>query len=199
MFKNKFLNWESDMHLTGFTLVEIIISIIVISLLTAVLLANYHATNQRAQLNIVRQQIISDIRLAQNNSLGSKSYNGAIPQGGWGLYFDSRSSGSPARNTYYYFFADISSPVDNRYDDGEANPAYGGKTVYLPSGFTISEIRINNIRRNTLEITYEPPNPTVTICRPVQCDGDIGTITITDNSGQFKTITLNTFGLVDPN
>jgi len=180
---------------TGFTLIEIIISTIVISLLTAVLMANYHATNQRSQLNIVRQQIISDIRLAQNNSLGSKTYNGAIPQGGWGLNIVNNTSN-------YTFFADTSG--DHRYQSGEANQAYGGKTVNLPSNFNIT-LRVTRVGSpssgvGSLNITYEPPDPTITICRPAACDGLVGYITITDNNtSQTKTIRINQFGLVDSN
>ncbi len=179
---------------------EIVVSFFIIALLTAILMANYHSTNQRSQLNIIRQQIISDIRLAQNYCLGAKQYNGSVPEGGWGLAFDSTTSGNPDHNTYYRFFADTSG--DHRYDNGEANPVYGGKTIFLPSGYTISNIKINGSNRDTLEITYEPPDPIVTICRPGgqnQCDGNTAVITIADNTGQTKTITLNNFGLVDPN
>ncbi len=183
----------------GFTLMEIVVSFSIIALLTAILMANYHSTNQRSQLNIIRQQIISDIRLAQNYSLGSKLYNGVIPPGGWGLYFRSQ----PPNNNFYILFADtiVNSNNYHRYNDGEANQAYGGKTVNLPSGITISYLKVNNVNvnRTSLEITYEPPDPTVWICRPGQCNGNRAVITLDDGNGQTRTITLNSFGLVDPN
>ena len=75
-------------NLTGFTLIELLVSIFIIAIMSSIFLVNYHATNKRSELGMVKQKLASDIRLAQNYSLSDKEYeSGKTPKGGWGGHF----------------------------------------------------------------------------------------------------------------
>ena len=72
----------------GFTLIELIVSISIITLITGAFLTNYHSTNKRSELANSAQKMASDIRLAQQFGLNTKQFSGAVPKGGWGAYFN---------------------------------------------------------------------------------------------------------------
>lgn len=167
----------------GFTLAELTVSIFIIALISATFLVNYHNTNKRSQLNVIKQKVASDIRLAQSFSLGSKLYGTSIPTGGWGVYF------STAAPTSYIIFADIDG--DKAYDAGEANPSSGGKIVTLPSGITIYSIDIGS----PVNIVFFPPDP-ITYINGLS--NNTVQVTLRESSNNTTaTILVNFFGLID--
>lgn len=127
----------------GFTLGELLVSIFIIAMMSSLFLVNYHGTNKRSELGIVKQKVASDIRLAQNYSLGSKTYDGVnVPSGGWGIRF---AISSPSN---YIIFADKN---ENKfYDQGEAV-----ETKTLPAGITVSYLD----GWDFYDIVYLPPDP----------------------------------------
>ncbi len=172
----------------GFTLVEILVSLFIIVTLTTVLLVNYHSTNRRAALITAAQKLASDIRLAQEYSLGSKEFKGQVPFGGWGVYFDINS---PDR---YIIFADQDPPSgDKKYNTGEEF-----KTIILPPGITIDSLTAfyssfySSV--NTLSIVFFPPDPITHI----NSDYKKAKITLKEQQNNTtKTIEINFFGLID--
>lgn len=185
---------------SGFTLMELVVSLSIIGIISGVFLANFHYANQQGKVNMAAQKLASDIRQAQGYALGQKEFEAIsdFPKGGWGVYL----SKIPPDDDGYYIFADYGDgsggDPDHEYDNGELFNQLG-----LPAGVNISQIRIDGNPRNTLHITFIPPDPTVWICRNAsQCatenDGESAEITLIDSGGNYsKKIYINIFGLVD--
>lgn len=177
-------------NLIGFSLIELLVSISIIALISVVFMVNYHSTNKRSELNVAKQKLASDIRLAQNYSLGSKTYDGVnTPSGGWGVHFVTDASD-------YIIFADggvvIADPNGNHvYDVGEDI-----ETKTLPAGVTISSLS----PADTFDIVFFPPNPDIYIYgRDVfDLQAAEATIDIKENiNNSTATVTVNYFGLID--
>ncbi len=175
------MNYQAK-NLKGFTLIELLVSIFIIAAMSGFFMVNYHNTNKRSELGIVKQKLASDIRLAQNYSLGSKVYDGTnTPAGGWGVHF---SLSDPA---HYIIFADKNSPNGNQtYDAGEAV-----ETKTLPAGVTINSLS----PANTVDIVFFPPDPVTYVNGSPTTSAQI---TIRENiTNSTAVITVNSFGLVD--
>lgn len=166
----------------GFTLIELLVSIFIITTMSSLFMVNYHNTNKRSQIGVIKQKLASDIRLAQNYSLGSKTYNGIItPSGGWGVHF------SLADPTHYIIFADKNLPNGNQaYDAGEAV-----ETRTLPVGITINSLS----PANTVDIVFFPPDPVTYINASPTATAQIRLKENVNNS--TATISVNFFGLID--
>jgi len=170
----------------GFTLVELLFSIFIIALISAVFMVNYHNTNKRSELKMAAQKLASDIRLAQNYSLGSKTYDGATtPSGGWGVHF------SLADSTHYIIFADKDAPNGNQvYNSGEAI-----ETKNLPAGVTISSLEVAGAPVNSVDIVFFPPDPTTYVNTSIFTSAQINLRENINNS--TTAVTVNFFGLID--
>jgi len=164
----------------GFTLLEMMVSISIIALITAIFLVNYHSTNQVTSFANALQKLSSDIRVAQNNSLGSKDFNGTVPRGGWGAHFNMASS------SQYIIFADING--NGQYDAGE-------------------EYQITNFAQNVgisstspagplLDITFRPPDPTTLFNGTSTISNAAVNIKDTVNN-LSKTVEVNFLGMID--
>lgn len=164
-------------------MIELVISIFIIVSLTAIFLVNYQSTNKRSQLNMTKQKMVSDIRLAQNYSLGSKTYDGVnIPAGGWGVHFNLNEPDK------YIIFADgkIQAGDNQSYDAGEEV-----EVKNLPVGVTISSLS----PADSVDIIFFPPNPTVYINGQTENNAEIVLKENTNNS--TAKVTVNFFGLID--
>jgi len=169
-------------NLAGFTLIELLVSIFIIATMSSLFMVNYHNTNKRSELGVVKQKLASDIRMAQNYSLGSKTYDGAnTPAGGWGVHFNLSDP------THYIIFADKNSPNGNQvYDIGEAV-----ETKILPSGVIINSLS----PANTVDIIFFPPDP-VTYINGL--DNTNAEITLKENiNNSTAKVFVNFFGLID--
>ncbi len=181
-------------NLTGFTLIELLVSIFIVALISSIFMVNYRGADKRSGLNMTKQKLASDIRLAQNYSLGSKTYNATdTPTGGWGVHFDK------ANPSQYIIFADggvvAGDPDGNHeYDDGE-----GMEIKHLTAGVTINFLKYNDDVPK-LDIIFFPPDPAVYINtrnvfnRPAN-SAIISLIESTNNS--TATVEVNFFGLID--
>ena len=171
----------------GFTLIELLISIFIIVMMSGLFMVNYHNTNKRSELGVIKQKLASDIRLAQNYSLGSKTYDGiTTPNGGWGVHF------SLADPTHYIIFADKAAagfPNGNQaYNTGEAI-----ETKTLPAGITINSLS----PANTVDVIFFPPDP-ITYINGL--DNTTAEITLKENiNNSTAVISVNFFGLIDTN
>lgn len=114
----------------AFTLIELIISLFLISLLITLATINYDIGFSEANLSNSQAILFQNIKTAQNNALSYKSYNDVSPVY-WGIYLATGSS-------EFIFFADLDG--DGKYDNGEADPLYGGNTISLSKGVTINDL-----------------------------------------------------------
>lgn len=145
-------------------------------------MVSYHNTNKRSELGVIKQKLASDIRLAQNYSLGSKTYDGInISSGGWGVHF------SLADPTHYIIFADKDAPNGNQaYDAGEAI-----ETKTLPVGVTINSLSPANV----VDIVFFPPDPVTYINGLSNTTAEI--ILRENVNSSTATVSVNFFGLID--
>jgi prepilin-type N-terminal cleavage/methylation domain-containing protein len=161
----------------GFGLIELIVGLFIIALLTGLSFANYHSTNNRSKLTLAAQAVLSDVKLAENYSLGMQVFNdGNVPAGGWGLRFDIASSDR------YLIFADADE--DSAYDLGEIY-----KTIVLPENINITAIS----ETSPVDIVFVPPDPKTLIN-----GSNSGTVDIDFSDGETsKRLNINFLGLAD--
>ncbi len=192
---------------TAFTLIEMLTSIGIIVMVTAIFLANYRTSNRRSDLLMTAQKVVADIHAAQNNTLGLVNYGDSFPAGGWGINFDIGREGG---NQQYILFADLNSPEVGetgeeipadydymRYNEGEGSPSLGARTVDLPNGIIIDSIETSNGGTDMANITFLPPDPRTNIF-----DGNDKAkyliITLKDeNEGTIKKVRANFLGLAE--
>jgi len=179
----------------GFTLLELLVSLAIMTTLISVFLVDYKSGNRGTELSLVAQNVITDIRLAQNNTLGSVEYNGNIPLGGWGVYFHTGSG----FNNNYIVFADVNG--DGEYDPiTEGNTSFGARKVDLPEKVVIDSIETgaDGISDN-VHISFLPPEPETIIFNKTTLNNSLDTtITIKENwNNKTKKVFINSFGLVE--
>jgi len=179
------------MKKSGFTLIELIVSIGVISLVTGIFLANYSSANRRSDLTMTTQKMISDIHMAQNYSLGLTHYGSKdsinVPLGGWGIHFDLSNS-----NQQYVIFADDDG--DKIYSGStEADVAKGADIITLPQNIVIDSISVGN----KADITWLPPDPITTITGPLATYPQVDIVLKDKNTNTTKTVRLNFLGLAE--
>ena len=190
----KYLNLLKK-NCSGFTLVELLVSITIIAIIASLSIANYKKGGTATDLKMVTQDIVSEVRKVQGYALGSKEFNGLSPAGGWGISFSEGSS-------ELVIFA----------DDGDRQ--YSNSEIFLKRKFSISEkvivsdIILNSNNRSHFYLVYEPPDPDVFMGvndvpgSPLQHITEIvGTIVLShkDNPTETKEIIVNKFGLIDAN
>ncbi len=183
-------NIFSTKQTRGFTLMEMIASIAIIGIIFSIFLANYRGTNNRSELVGAAQKLASDIRLAQNYSLGLKKASDTDadpPPGGWGVYVDEASAS-------YILFADKNAPDGNRiYDNGEKF-----REIFLPDGVMINTngISVGGASAQTSAIVFFPPDPVTYISNSSTTDISI---TLKDRNNSTLAVKVNFLGLVEVN
>ncbi|MFA6171140.1 MAG: prepilin-type N-terminal cleavage/methylation domain-containing protein [Patescibacteria group bacterium] len=130
----------------GFTIVEMLVSVFIIALLTAIFLANYRSGGGNLELKNAAQKMASDIRLAQSYSLNGKRF---LNSSDWGVYFNKPGNA-------YSLFADTCSPKP-------CTPGWSAGenylTIPLPANIEISQISSGN----TATVVFIPPDPDILI------------------------------------
>jgi Tfp pilus assembly protein FimT len=181
---------------SGFTLAELIVSLFIIVAITAIFLTDYKSGNRSGDLNLSVQQLASNIRLAQNKALGSTTYNGNFPLGGWGVHVDTASKNN------YIVFADSNGNKIYNSSPEEGSPAWGGQTVILPDKIIISSIDTNdqaNPTPGSLDITFLPPDPSTVLYDGIGTSS-VAIITLRNTAtNKTATVTVNFFGLAQVN
>lgn len=171
----------------GFSLVEMLVVFFIVAILASLVLAAYRTGQKRYALSQAAQQLVSDLRRAQNMAMGGIEIGAQYC--GYGIEI------SPAaRPTSYRFYADKKSncqTTNNKYDASDDLL----ETVYLPQG-----IRIQKVSPPPLDIFFKPPEPT-TYRNGNSSPGLTGTITleIIGDSTAIKIITVTTAGLIQIN
>lgn len=194
----------------GFSLIEMITSISLIVIITAIFIANYRSSNKRTDLIMTAQELVSDIHTAQNNTLGLIKYGLEVPAGGWGINFDS------ANPRQYILFADLDRPASNEADQDqvwEADPGFmsydeelgegdiekGARIVDLPPGIIIDSIIIGSgIATSTLaNVTFLPPDPKTYIFNGLATSTELRVALKDERENVIKTVRVNFLGLVE--
>lgn len=184
----------------GFTLLEITVVIAIITLLSAIFLANYRGGEKQFALQRSSHKLAQDIRTVEEMALSSREFKEsggglAFPRGGYGLYFTANSSS-------YILFVDCDNEKD--YDTwgsaGNCNSARVGAGNSINNEkigeFSLeSGIKISDILCPSLTIIFLPPNPDVTI----KCGESVANAAdiILSSGSQTVQVSINSIGQID--
>lgn len=135
------------MNTNGFSLVELIVAVAVISILLTVTIVNY--TNQRKEktLFFAARQLAADIRIAQSNAVNVLERGGIIPEGGYGIALSQGSN-------EYKLFSDFNN--DKLYTSLYVPDELISNTG-LPSGVVVSQLKKDGGSTANIDIAFTPP------------------------------------------
>ena len=158
----------------GFSIVELLITVFIISLISTVILAGYSRFSSRLALSRTAQEVALALRRAQTYSLAVKGFDpdGAGPASslfrGWGVHFN------PALNSQRKFiiYADVP-PSENKLYDGDNNCALGSECYEVLLIQTSSKITdlcagletaaADECGLTRVDVTFQRPNPSMTL------------------------------------
>ncbi len=147
----------------GFTLVELIISLGIIMLLTAILLADYPETATRLSLVNANQSTALLVREAQVRGSAIDSVNGTY--GGYGVYV---ALDSPSQVILFGDTVDATASIghdipigDSMYETSPINET--DKTLVFPRGYFVSKICVGSGYPFTCNASFTPEIRTLTI------------------------------------
>jgi len=195
----------------AFTLVEVMISVTIVTLIASVVLFNYTKFSDNLALSAAGQEMVINVRQAQTYGLAVKE----VTSGGgkfdfaYGIYFNKNTD--PKR---YYLFVDKNNgatPPNQKYDVGSG---CGNTPTECVGEFTIRDgVTINtfcdgsvcppfgNASINAMNITFLRPNPDARI-NFVDSGGTVvgtasqGQIVLTSPKGKNLTITVQNTGQI---
>ena len=166
-------------YLKGFTLVELLVSIAIIGILTAAVVASSPAAKQGFAIMRSSQGLAQDIRRAQIKATAMKEIEGSSPKG-YGICLDTNASSS------YILFADQDG--NHTYNDKEDILI---ETINLETDVKISALSSGS----SLNIVFEPPNPTVWVNNSSSSSSTI-TLHLENNITKTREIFVNSSGLI---
>ncbi|MCD6528411.1 type II secretion system protein [bacterium] len=179
---------KSKRQNNGFTLIEMLIVMVIIVIMSAIIFANYGKQRRYFALQRSVHKLAQDIRRANEMAMSAQEFQGSVPEGGYGIWINTASS------TSYLLFADLGSSPDHIYS-GESEKV---EEIDLEKGVYIKDIIPSSY--SILNITFKPPNPTVTI------SNEDGTSTTTEatvilslegDPSVTRSVKVNLVGLVD--
>lgn len=177
----------------GFTLIEVLVIISIITVMTVALFSNYGKNNEMFALERSAQKLAQDIRRAQDMAMAGSTGTGGTSTYGYGLYFDKLNS----PNSYIIY--------EEKDDDGlDVNMAYDGESIdhtkesiSLENGIKICTL-INTAPPSVdvLSVSFEPPNPLTYIDGVPSGKTAVISLCITSDVSKTRTITINNAGMV---
>ena len=178
----------------GFTLLEILTVVVIISLLSTIIIAGYREGERQFALKRSAHQLAQSLRKAQEMALSSQEFMG-IPQGGYGI---SLKEGSDK----YVLFIDCNN--NNQFDNGNvcrdcsSGECFGYVSDKIEE-FTLEElIKVETLtpypgEDNSLSVVFLPPDPE-TVFNP---ESDFASIKLNFENGPGKMIYINKVGLIE--
>lgn len=163
----------------GFTLIEILVTVTITTLLSAILIGYSRVGN--TQIILFKEQARIVNALLRAKSLSLQIFTKQIPACGYGIHFDS------AGRSFILFrdAADLCSDSDNRYS-GSAEDL--GVQILDP------QLKFSNLQ--LIDLLFIPPEPTVIIDGDSSKTGDFIIEIDTAAGGNPKKIKVNNFGQV---
>lgn len=188
----------------GFTLVEMMVSLSIVTLIMTTVLFSYSSFSDRLALSSAGQELALAVRQAQTYGLTVrevKSTPGVFDKA-YGVFFDTNDSSN------YYLFADSLSAANNTYESGSGNCA--SVTTECIEKFTLRNgITVSNICNESacppsfstkMHITFLRPNPDARIyftgTNPMVGPSLTGKVILTSPRGRTLTVTIESTGQV---
>lgn len=188
---------------SGFTLVELLVSMAIFAVITGFVMANFRAGSQGDEIRLASQIVASEVRRAQTQALAGQMTkfcreagvdgrtcesdldcgDGAcvsdVPRGGYGLHL----SVMEGENRAVILFADTN--VNYAYDAGEQV-----RRVSISPNVFVNVTGVEPMTaQQSLDIVFTPPKPTVRLNGSV---GALARITLTHRSTQaVRSVTVN--------
>ena len=164
---------------TGFTMVELLVVMFIISLLTVGVLLSYRGSSKNYALDQAIQKLISDLRRVQNMALSGVDKS-SYP--GYGLFAAENAS-------VYFIYGDTNANHTYQLNDDIIETIVLGNNLIIDDTSPIAWI----------DIFFESPNPT-TYINGNNGVGVLGTITLgIDGSPRTEIVTITTAGLIQGN
>jgi len=132
----------------GFSLIELMMVIVIVSIASTIIIAQYSNSRNSKALFLGAKQIANDVRMAQNYTFSALGDGGANPSGGYGIRFIKDSNS-------YILFGDqsIAPAVPNKaYDVGE-----DFQIIKLPEGITVKSLKMDSVDTNPVDVVFAPP------------------------------------------
>lgn len=129
-------------HNRGFTLIEALVVIFIIGLVSAILIVNWRRNEKQYQVQRIAQEIVQNIRRAQDMALNSFKYGTEVPYS-YGIFFDKNDKDS------YIIFGDKNN--DNIYKTSDIKI----EEILIESGVRIDSLSSGN---KDLNITFTLPD-----------------------------------------
>lgn len=187
--KNNELPW-------GFTMVEVVVMLAIITALSTVVLASFGGLNESTALNRGARELALSIRRAQNMSLAVT----AIEIGSPATFQIPPAVGvkiSTVSPTNYFIFADLA-PVDNKFTD--SSEKISGTNVTFERNVKVQRILgEGGILLSTVHVLFVPPEATLffTDADGSSISGDKIDIELISPNGLIKkTVTVRTSGQI---
>ena len=195
-------NYQNTVHCPlftaqkGFTLLELITIVAIITALSLIVLTNYRQGERQFALQRSAHKLAQDIRAVQEMAMSGQKCQVCSPPvvpAGYGIFLQVSSVNQ------YKIYADISpSPDGNQFFSGDP-PDKIIETITLESGVIIQDI---NTSPKKVGINFSPPDPIINIRFPPGGDGEetnivVITLALKADNTKTKTITVNKAGLID--
>lgn len=177
----------SNLKEKGFTLTELLVSIFIIAILSAIALANYRTGQEKLILERAATKLAQDIRRVQEMAMSAQEFGGQVPDG-YGISLDK----VPPPQKSYILFTDDN--ANQHYDAGS-----DGKIEEI----TFEErIKIKNLGMgiNHLHVIFRPPDPKVYFydgTNFLSSTETTITICLEDDETKEKNIKINKAGLIN--
>ncbi len=140
----------------GFTLIELVVVVMIITLLSTVILAGIQTNRAPRALKSAVQELAVNIRKAQSMAISTQRVGEEVPCG-YGLYFDKTNP------TSYILFAE----TDSDPDCANINRLYNGPSERVRIiKFSSSLVEIASTEPDPFSIFFIPPDPETSINYP---------------------------------
>ncbi|MEX0877640.1 MAG: type II secretion system protein [Candidatus Spechtbacterales bacterium] len=167
------LNLNKKSSQRGFTMIELIVSMSVITILSSIVFYRSRSGERNFALRRSAQVVLQSVNQAANNTLSGKRHDGTVSQGGYGIHFETGDN-------FITVFADCNQ--NNTFDDSGTAPSCVEspdlgvafpelyRTIQLEPFMRISALE-GDSSINQLDITFLPPNA-LAVIRPLLLSED---------------------------
>ncbi len=191
----------------AFTLLEMLITVGIMSVLVTIIFALPNYTRQEYDLINAAHRVAGDIQRAQGLALATASFKGNAAEGGWGIYIE-----PTATQPCYVIFQDVdrsrsysNSPVGADLCDQTKTGIEISERIYLPSNVRFDPATYTG-GTGSLTLVLVPPHPDIFL-NGVNWLSDVSSLTptlpqsiqivLTLLSGEKKVIIVNALGVVE--